>query len=213
MEEQQKFDDFKTKELIEIYGSTTISHAKRVRMGLTIAEYTVADFVAYANSKRKLVTFEYAYRRIGLSKELLLPILASLRDKEFITIDGSNIRTTEKWDETFRISQQWFEEFWFYKGKAVWPGSKKEAQAQFEKTCREYEPQYIISCRDAYMDFMAHPDNSYRKLMGAAVFLNPKTERFNEQWRHQLHNLTGKHTPMPRQVEKISRKEKENLFQ
>lgn len=208
-----EFDNVTARNVDTIYGTTTIVHDKRDKLGITMAEYVVADFVAYANSKRKLVTFEYAYRRTGLKKDVIPGILKSLREKGLVEIDGQNLKVTRKWLDTFMIEAEWFESFWNVKGKPFWPGSKTDAKEKFIKACKFYSPEFLIQCRDNYIQFMSHSENSFRKTMGASVFLNLQTERFKEDWIGSLKRLKGE-VKMPRSVTaELTKQEKDKLFQ
>ena len=207
-----EFDDIQVKDTNTIYGSTIINHAKRIQMDLSMAEYCVADFIEYANGKRKLVTYEYAYRRLGLKKELFIPLMTSLRNKGYITDEQNNIKVTRKWLDTFMVGAEWFDAFWNIRGKPYWPGSKKDAQKKFEKACYQYSPEFIIQCRDNYVKFMNHPANKFRQIMMATVFLNPETERFKEDWLGQLKRLNGKDLMEPRKVTILTAEEKKQLF-
>ena len=207
------FETVVAKDSSVIYGTTTINHNKRCKMGLSTGEYVVADFVAYANSKRKMVTFEYALARTGYHKDDFLGILKSLVSKGFVEIHEPTIEVTRKWLDTFMIEEQWFESFWLVNGQAIWPGSKPDAKEKFVKAATMFSPEFIIECRDRYLKFMAHPENNFRKIMGAPVFLNLKTERFKEDWLGQLRRLNGE-IALPRKLEKpLTKAEKDKMFQ
>jgi len=183
-----EFDNVTVKNNTEITGITTINHAKRVQMNLTIAEYTVADLIDYGNSTRKLLTYDYIWRKIGLDKENFLSIAKSLILKGYVN-SQDGIKVTRKWMDVFMIGDEWFDAFWFVRGEAYWPGAKKDAREKFIKVCKFYKPEFVIQCRDNYIRFMNHPDNGFRKVMGASVFLNLQTERFKEDWLGHLHRL------------------------
>lgn len=207
-----EFDNIEVKKVDTIYGNTTINHAVRVRLGLSFAEYVMADFIDYANSKRKLVTYEYMYRRIGMKdKNQISTLTGSLRDKGMITIDGPNFKVTRLWMDAFMISEEWFNAFWNINGKPYWGGSKADAQKKFTLLCRKYTPEYLINCRDAYVKFMKHPKNDFRQVMGAPVFLNPETERFKEDWKLQLDRLNGKGFSEAKKPE-LTAEAKERMF-
>ena len=57
-----EFEDVKTKKKEQIYGISQVNHQKRHKMGISIAEYCVADFIEYCISNRKPVTYEYIWR-------------------------------------------------------------------------------------------------------------------------------------------------------
>ena len=206
------FENIKTKgEDVNVYGNTVINHSIRISLGLTLAEYCVADFIEYAKCRGKIVTYEYAQRRLGLSRADVVIALKSLYTKGFAETNSNTVLMTEKWLNAFKVDEIWFDKFWLINGKPFWPGSKPDAKAKFAIVCRKYPPDYIISCRDHYLKFMAHPSNSFRQLMGAPVFLNPEKERFNEDWLGNLKRLDHKEFPQPKR-DPITREQKEAMF-
>lgn len=210
------FEDVITQDKIEIYGTSEINHCKRHTMGLTMAEYCVADFIQYANSKRKPITYPYVFVHLALDKEQFNSLSASLIQKGFVEVRNNELYVTRKWLDQFMVSEEWFDAFWFYKGKPFWPGSKKDAQAKFVKACKMYSPEFLIECRDRYLEFMRHPLNATRQLMGASVFLNLQTERFKEDWLGQLRRLKNPFEKVPKNdIKKIdfTKDAVEQLFQ
>jgi hypothetical protein len=211
-------DELVTKDMIDVYGTTTINHKIRVRLGLTMAEYVVMDFLDYALTKRKPITYEYSQRRTGLAREQFIQILASLRDKGFtqsVAEEGKlpTIIPTRLWLDAFMIPKEWFESFWMVGENAYWPGSRKKAQQLFEKLCKTYSPEYLLKCKENYVTFMAHPANDWRKVMGAPVFLNPETERFKEDWSGQLKKIKAGDThPAEPRAPRITKTDKDKLF-
>jgi len=194
-----EFSDVKTKRRDTIYGFSQINHAKRHKMGLSIAEYCVADFIEYAASKRKPVTYEYIWRRLAFDKENFLSLAKNLQTKGYIVSEDNQLKVTRLWLDEFMVSDEWFDAFWFVKGKVFWPGPKKDAQAKFVKACKFFQPEFLIECRDNYIKFMAHPDNAFRQVMGASVFLNLETERFKQDWPGDLRRLKNPMEKLPRQ--------------
>ena len=208
---EKAFENFVVKETTDVYGTTTILHKQRTQLKLSTAEYVMADFIAYANSKNKPASLDYAKRRIGIKREKWNALLHSLIKKQIIIMDiKGNISVTRLWLDAFMIGEEWFEAFWLVKNKPFWPGSKKDAHKKFIKVCKKFDPEYIIRQRDAYIKFLAHPKNEFRSKMGAPVFLNPQTERFNEDWNQQLKDL-DQPQKKPRKIN-LSKEKKEELF-
>jgi hypothetical protein len=208
------FDDFVSKPVSDVYGLTTINHSKRAKMGLTMLHYCVADLVEYCNNKSRPLTYDYIYRKIAVEKEQFLSVAKSLVDLGFLEYSQDKLKVTRKWLDTFMIEEQWFEAFWLVKNQNFWPGSKKDAKANFIKACKFYPPEYLIKCRDYYIKFLNHPTNSYRKPMAATVFLNLQTERFKENWSDQLQRLINPNGKIAIRLEPtFTIEEKEKLFQ
>ena len=187
------FENLVSRRVNDVYGISTISHATRLKLGITNTEYIVADFILYCNSKTRPITYEYIYRKIGASKEQFNATVRILIDKgltEFVHNEkGSHLRVTRKWLDAFMIAEEWFEAFWLVNNKAFWPGSKKDALKKFKEACKLYTPEFLIKCRDSYIRFLSHPANSWRKVMGAPVFLGLDKERFKEDWIAQLKRI------------------------
>lgn len=210
------FSEFVTKNTVDVYGSTTINHRVRVKLGLSTAEYVAMDFIEYAFSKRKMATYEYAMRRTGFEKSQFLPLILKLRDRGFVETkeeDGLvKLIPARLWLDAFMIGKEWFESFWNVRGKPWWPGSRKDAEKKFEKLCKVYSPEYIIQCKEDYVKFIEDPVNDWRKKMAASVFLNPDTERFREEWRRELKEMKHGVTREPIKP-KVNKQEKDQLFE
>jgi len=193
-----EFENVKTNKRIRIYGISQVNHSKRHKMGLSIAEYCVADFIEYCNSKRKPVTYEYIWLKLALDKENFLSLAKSLLAKGYVVSEENQLKVTRLWLDEFMISVEWFNAFWFVRGKVFWGGSRKDAQVKFVKACRLFTPEFLIECRDNYIKFMAHPDNAFRHVMGASVFLSLETEKFKQDWLGDLRRLNNPLEKLPR---------------
>lgn len=207
------FEDFTVKQNNDVYGKSMINHAKRLNMKLSMKEYVVADFIDYCNSKSKQITFEYVWRKLAMERDEFMEVIRVLIRKDFvIQTDKSGLKVTRKWLDNFMVEDSWFDAFWNVNNKPWWTGSKKDAKSKFVRACKEYSPEFIISCRDHYIRFLNHPSNSYRPPMAAAVFLGMENERFKEDWSGQLKRLNG-NIKMPASLgTPLDKQGKEELF-
>ena len=137
--------------------------------------------------------------KLALDKENFLSLAKSLLTKGFIISENNKLKVTRLWLDEFMVGEEWFDAFWFVKGKTFWAGPRKDAQAKFVKACKFFTPEFLIECRDNYIRFLAHPDNRFRQVMGASVFLNLQTEKFKTDWLGELRRLKNPFEKLPRQ--------------
>ena len=114
---QISLEFFKSSELNNVYGSTVIEHKIRVKLKLTPEEYVVLDYI----HKRQIANKDFDKGLRGntgyKSKEEILPILKSLKEKglyEFrVDNDGVKKRyVTKKYQIACKIeTDDSFEEF------------------------------------------------------------------------------------------------------
>lgn len=198
-----------------IHGTSMINNKIRTRLSLTMEEYAMADFICEKCQKpNKDFSFNRIRRYLGIWDEQARSIIRNLHAKAIIKKKEGNIIVSDIWSNAHHIGGDiLFEEFWEKHNEKQWPGGKGQAKGLFKKLLeRGISFEHLISCKRDYFDFMEHEKNNYRQLMGAAVFLNPTNERFNENWREQLDELNGNKSNKPLTASTVTTDMKNNLF-
>ena len=63
---------------------------------------------------------------------------------------------------------------------------------KYKQARESYTSDFILEKKRSYFLFLSQPEMSYRQVMNAARFLNPKFEHFNEPWEEYLRELQSK---------------------
>jgi len=200
-----------------ISGSTTINHAVRIKLQLTNNEYVLLQFLEISFQEKRVITYELIYRKIGMDVELFNTLREKLKQglwiKDEKVGDKVLIRVTKRFREAFYVNEQDFNDFWLNpKTKtADWPGSRTDALAKYVIARKEYPADYLLKQKHWYFRMLALPEYAYRQKMGAPVFLNMRTKRFEEDFESQWREVTGK-TRIEEPVQSLDMAKKEELF-
>ena len=177
-------NEFKSSETKTVQGTTVIHHNIRTKLKITCVQYVMMDFVQYCFDGKKDVNEDRCFRHTGIYWERASDLLKSLVLKELIEVhDKYRYKPTKKWYDAHKVEvEENFAKFWKPNHGRKWTGSFADAKIKFARACTKYSPEYIIAQKEAYFKYLSHPDNLYRKVMGASVFLNLQTKRFTEEW-------------------------------
>lgn len=188
-------ENFRVVDRIRTHGSSVINHKVRMKLNLTMEEYCLLDLIHRLNLKGKEVNYDRIERYIGLNMEAGKSTLLSLHKKGFIARNGSStqIIVNKIWSKIHEtVMEDDFEVFWRKEKGISWTGSKKEALVKYKSTRESYTADFILEKKRAYFEFLSQPEMSFRQVMNAARFLNPKNEHFNEPWEDYLKDLQAK---------------------
>ena len=197
-----------------ISGSTIINHAIRIQLELTNDEYVLLDFLDLAYKEKRVITKELLFRKIGLHPTQFETLRADLQDRKWVRGKDEFIQVSKRWKEAFYISEEDFNEFWLDKNrtKSDWPGNRKDAFEKYIFVRKKFSHEHIMKAKNWYFRLLALPELAYREKMGASVFLNMKTQRFNDNWEEQWREKTGKER-IEEQLLPVTKEEKDKLFQ
>lgn len=174
---------FKSQEPHHIMGSTLINHGPRIKLGITCNEYCLVTMILYCKKKDKPFDEDRVYRHLGYSWEQVQIILTNLKEKDIIRITEGKFTITKKWKAYHNVHKRdEFDDFVKPYLGIQWPGSMPEARQKYDMACEKVGPAHLLERKHAYFEFLKKPENSYRKVMQATVFLNPNKERYNENW-------------------------------
>ncbi len=200
-----------------ISGSTTINHEVRQKLELTNDEYVLLSFLNTAQQEKRDITYELVYRKTAIEKADYDIISNKLFVRDYIRASKVEervfIKVSKRFREAFYVQERDFDEFWFNAKTGVcdWPGSKSDALAKYIICRKSYPHDYLMKQKNWYFRFLELPDNSFRKKLGASVFLNMSTKRFEEDFEAHWRASTGvalKQQP----VQPLSKAQKEGLF-
>ena len=165
-------------------GHTTINHQVRMELGISYEQYCILDLVERRQSAGA-ITPTFMSQKLKMNKDTVVTIARELREKGFLNIKKSP-RVTSKWLSAFEISDEEFSEFWKPEHGKKWTGSRKDARDKYNRARRQYSAQHLLNQKRYYFRFLSLEENDFRQTMGASVFLNLQTERFNEDFRASL---------------------------
>ena len=171
-----------------INGVSEINQKFRHNLGITCDEYVLLDILYKLEVKKEPLTFDYTYRKLGLSTDETKSQIKSLMTKGYVTLKDKMFFVYDQWKKLFSISEGEFETFWVYKGKVYWTGSKPDAKKKYTECRKNYSAEYLLNQRDGYFALL-ELQKDWRQVMGASVFLNPKTERFRENFYEQIKRI------------------------
>lgn len=198
-------------------GTTIIDHKIRFNLGLTLAEYCMMSLIVDLKIKKKPVDYDRIEIYLGFSKEQAMKILKSLLEKEFIQKHETGITVTVKWTSSFLIDDSEFEEFLLNKdtGKMFWTGSRKDIREKYILARRHYSHEHLMKQKYWYQKLLEHPEMKFRNVMGGSVWLNLKTERFNEDWKEQYQDLVAKSSVTEKKPKEsgITSEDKQKMYQ
>jgi hypothetical protein len=181
---------------IPITGSTTINHEVRHKLNLTNDQFILLDFLQKAFEEKREITYELIYRKTAITQieyDTIIPILYQrnlVRDENVKT--KRYIRVSKVFKQAFYVNEKDFDLFWKdNKGVCCWPGSRTDALQKYILARREYPHDYLMKQRNWYFRMLELPEYSFRQKMGAPVFLNMKTKRFEEDFEAAVRAITG----------------------
>lgn len=170
----------------DIKGISTIDHKKRALAKLTIAEYAVMQFSYLAVNKAMAITKETVWKHLGIDFQLFITIRKRLAEKGFLK--APLMKMTDKWDKIMGDMDKMFDQFWLpqvINGTVYrWTGSKEDARAKFKIALSQVSLEYLLTQKTHYLTVL-NESPFERSIMGCAVFLNPQTKRYNENWYSQ----------------------------
>lgn len=172
-----------------INGVTMMNHDARLRLNLDFEMYVFVDAIHKLSSKMEKYTYDDLYRYTGIEETRLKELLPiSVQQGLILKEKGLPPEASEKWTDAFKTDPNEFEKFWRKEtlhGKELkWNGSKADAEQKYNNARKKYHPEFLYSRKIKYFEYMAVVSYD-RQIMGASVFLNLKTERFNENWEEQ----------------------------
>ena len=189
--------DTKIPELFSIQpvtGTSIINHQARVKLGLTMEEYAVMEYIEKCSRDSIPVSYTALYEKTGIEHDDAKVLFVDLWERNFIEVTQnlSMYKPTSKWHEGFSTIKNEFEEFWTSKhfvtvnGKKCisWCGSKQDAINKFAKARKIESFEYLINQKNLYFKMIASSD--FRQVMGCSVFLNTETKRYSEDWEKQV---------------------------
>jgi hypothetical protein len=212
------FSTFVVKEINRTHGSSVINHKIRIKLKLTMEEYCLLDLIHRLNIKDKPLNYDRIERYIGMDVEAAKVNLLSLFKKGLVERykDTKKIIINPIWSKIHNtVLEDDFEVFWRKEKGISWTGSKSEAKVKYKSARESYTADFILEKKRAYFEFLSQPEMSYRTVMNAARFLNPKNEHFNESWEEYLSDLIkkrGKSDSVIEPGEPISEEKRKELF-
>jgi hypothetical protein len=191
-----KLDSYKSK-APAIIGSTTINHEARIRLGLNCSEYCLLDHLTRQEDKGQHADMLTIYINTGFTMAEVEKLFGTLVLKGFARVDNGKYILTKKWEEGFADIENEFDNmFWKIDNKVVWTGTRKKALEYYVKLRKRYSSEFLMTQRNNYFNFLLLQKQLTRfdqQKMMCQVFLNPMTERFNEDYAEYIVQLKNKY--------------------
>lgn len=149
-----------------VTGTTFINHAIRAKLGLSLQEYTVMQFLADCKEK-KIHPAENSIAMIGVVYQSIWPVIIGLQEKGFLI----DIYPNHKWTNEFI---QDIDKLWSIHAK----GSKTKARERLPKVLKKITIEELSDKLKEYVS--SKPPEEFSFLKGLDVWLNPKTEHWND---------------------------------
>jgi hypothetical protein len=158
-----------------VHGSSTIDHRIRCKLGLSVAEYCIAEFYSnfFKNQKDTLITEKEVWKALGMDYNDYIFIDDNLRESKpgILGIKEAG----PLWKKEFNFDED-FEVFW--QNIFQRHGNKADAQKKY-KECRKIVDKQILHTRAAQYIMQCCPSfPNYTK--AAEVWLNPKKRHWED---------------------------------
>lgn len=151
---------------MQVTGTTFINHGVRVRLGLSLQEYTVMQFLADCKEK-KLNPAEKSVEMIGVEIHKILGTIGKLTSHGFLI----GMYPNHKWSNEFIED---IDKLWSIHKK----GSRATARERLPKVLKKITIEELIVKLTEYVK--SKPPEEFEYLKGLDVWLNPKTEHWND---------------------------------
>jgi hypothetical protein len=119
-----------------------------------------------------------------ITKEEIVKFLEWLRDDKLSINMHKSIADDYLKTLTPASTDEDFERFWSPIYGKKWTGSKSDAKNKFNKALKEVDVTTLIIAKNDYFSYLAVCSFD-RMVMGASVFLNTTTKRWEEDWKDQ----------------------------
>ena len=207
---------FKSVEKSNVHGSTIINHKVRVKLKLTIDQYTLLDLIHKLMVSNKEFTYGRIQRWIGMKKTDQKPDYKGVDPhpdwdyiKECMKVlkaKGLYEHKMVKGEKQFIVTKRYqtiiqsetdddFEFFWQKREPISWKGSKEEGRRLYHLAAAKFGTSYLNNQKEDYFEFLI--TENFRSVMNVTTFLNIDKQRFNEPWKEYTKDLltNGKANP------------------
>lgn len=174
-----------------VKGRTVIDHQHRIRLNIGCNGYAILDHFR----KNPEIDYQKIYEKTGFKENVAKNIILDMKNKGFLSENsaGTKMKVSTKFYSKNKIKEQ-FDQFWdlssisTMKKTSVWPDTKVTSKRMFEAAVEEEGFYYIMERRNLYIKFLELEENSYRRIMSAARFLNPKEKEYAAEFEKMIDN-------------------------
>jgi len=153
---------------------STINHAVRLQLNLSLCEYVILEFVFTMNKKQTTpITFAQYLKEIGLNKNEVTELIPIMKQKELLVWDGRRMDVYDHWKAKFNTNEH-FDELWKIHAK----GNKNIARERLSKVIKLIPFDELKVKLKRYLDDCRKSQRFEKDL---ATWLNPKNEHWNDK--------------------------------
>ncbi len=159
-----------------VTGTTLINHKIRLKLGLTLREYVVCDFIhSYIYETKKARTFGEWFKGTGFYPRMIHLTYERLLNKGVLFKDTDGmVKTTVMWNKHFPNDRENFNQIWRLHNV----GNKQQAQKVFIASCKVDTFENILKGTERYVEWLKESDQFP---MHTSTFLNPNYKRWNDE--------------------------------
>lgn len=188
----------------EIKGKSVIDHSIRMKLKLNCSQYVFyAYMIEQIVEMGRVFNNNHCELHLGFNYKEQLVLVDNLMDKGMLFFNSNKNLVPNKdiWYAAFPDLEKEFEKFWTIEeknpvtGKIVtktnWPGSKADAQNKFIKIRKEVSFEHLMKQKEDYEAVLDYQRERgfMRQKMGASVFLNISTKKFDSDFIQELVDL------------------------
>jgi len=158
-----------------ISGYSTINHAVRVQLQLSLEEYVLMDFIFQENQKRTTsIRFDDYFKATGFINENIKELFSLMKDRGLLVLDTKYNRPDvfDEWKAIFSSSDL-FAQLWKIHAKGNQPTAKERLPKALKmitfELLKEKLKRYVAAC---------NANQTFKK--GLDVWLNPQKEHWND---------------------------------
>ena len=167
----------KAENRFHIFGKTTIDHRIRRNLFLTNDEYVLMELLKSVQDMTTWrITYGELWKKCGITKQELIPLWKSLKEKGMVYKHETGIITTsQKWDDAFAARGD-FMGFW----KIAPKGNKEKARTMYNRAIKVIEHKVLCETYKKYTD----------NCIAAGTYLKDTSSWLNPQYKHWEDQLT-----------------------
>lgn len=161
-----------------ITGATTINHALRIKLRLTLDEYAIIEMFYRFQTSNKKIDADSIWKELGMTVYDCVKAWEGAKLKGAISKSGPRYLFCDAWLRHFNAYED-FEELWkVWLAAANKPGNKRMAQRCYTKSRALIEKDQLHASADKYLKSVKDKDF----VMHLSTWLNPR----NRHWENVI---------------------------
>ncbi len=171
----EKFQVINKKEnRFHVFGKSIIDHRIRLNLFLTNDEYVLMELLKSVQDMTNWrITYGELWKKCGITKQELIPLWNSLKEKGMVYRHETGIITTsQKWDDAFAARGD-FMAFW----KIAPKGNKEKARTMYNRALKLIPHEQICEAYKKYVEWAKATDTFFKD---TSSWMNPKYKHWED---------------------------------